>query len=411
MRSKSLRQNSLLSREVDGAVFLASPRVDCVSSDQDECRGNLTVYRSDDRGGSWKAALTIHHPHTEYSSMINMDDGSRGGVGIAHVQGSLVNKTFARGNIVFRNLALPVNVPGGLKTDDSSVRQPRFEMATQRAVFSKGKHGFRTFRIPSLVHAANGNLIALAEGRVRIAGPQVSCDSSLGKPGWQPKGNNTCCYGKLASDFDGLCFDKDVVAKVSKDGGKTFSSFAVLSPGSNASHFYSNAIGLVDPATERVWVMYSRCLVQRAYGGCVDRWTYSDTHGESWRTAPELDQFGTPGLSGVGSGIVLSSGRLLFAKGHLMFSDTHGKTWQRGAQTGGGSEQQCVETAPDVIACASRSGWTPKITISRDGGKTFDSGYQLDGTAGHSNVTTDNCAISMIGVGGHLLLSHPNRPD
>ena len=82
---------------------------------------------------------------------------------------------------------------------DAALLRPTADSVAFRA----GQHGYRTYRIPGFVRARNGALLALAEGRVRIDGPQVPCH------GWS---NNTCCYGKPASDFDGLCYDKCVPA-------------------------------------------------------------------------------------------------------------------------------------------------------------------------------------------------------
>lgn len=288
----------------------------------------------------------------------------------------------------------------------TALRQPTADIV----VFRAGQHGYQTYRIPGFVRATNGSLIALAEGRVRINGPQVPCH------GWR---NNTCCYGKPASDFDGLCYDKDIVLKTSRDGGRSWGSLQILTQ-SNASHYYSNAIGVTDATTGRVWVLFSRCSVARGYSGCTDRWVYSDTHGESWSAAPEADaQEHGSGLSGVGSGIQLRSpgphhNRLLFAKGRAVFSDDDGRHWTAATSTFGSSEGQIAELAGGSLLAAVRSGWQPGLRRSTDGGEHWSTGYQLDGTGGHSNVTTDNCALSMISVSPaleYVLLSHPNRPD
>ena len=268
---------------------------------------------------------------------------------------------------------------------------------------------------------------------MRIDGPQVPCH------GWS---NNTCCYGKPASDFDGLCYDKcvpaphppptslpvlrasgpppfrDIVLKTSSNGGRTWGALQVLTQ-SNASFYYSNAIGVTDATTGRIWVLYSRCSVALGYRGCTDRWAYSDTNGESFvpATAAEAQEHGA-GLSGVGSGIQLRQGphkgRLLFAKGRTVFSDDHGAHWAASAATFGSSEGQIAELAGGNLLAAVRSGWQPRLRLSTDAGGSWSAGYQLDGTGGHSNVTTDNCALSMISVApalDYVLLSHPNRPD
>ena len=206
--------------------------------------------------------------------------------------------------------------------------------------------------------------------------------------------------------------------KTSQTGGRTWGALQVLTQ-SNASYYYSNAIGVTDATTGRIWVLYSRCSVALGYRGCTDRWAYSDTHGESFvpATAAEAQEHGS-GLSGVGSGIQLRQGprkgRLLFAKGRTVFSDDHGAHWASSAATFGSSEGQIAELSGGNLLAAVRSGWQPGLRLSTDAGGSWSRGYQLDGTGGHSNVTTDNCALSMISVApalDYVLLSHPNRPD
>jgi hypothetical protein len=75
-------QNSMLGREHD--VLLASPKTDCTRSGAEACRGNITIYQSTDFGHSWKVAVTVHHPYTEYSSMVSTGGD---GVGIVYVRG------------------------------------------------------------------------------------------------------------------------------------------------------------------------------------------------------------------------------------------------------------------------------------------------------------------------------------
>jgi len=205
------------------------------------------------------------------------------------------------------------------------------------------------------------------------------------------------------------------VVKTSTDGGLSWGPTVRLTQ-SNQTHFYSDGTILVDPATQRVWVMYSLCIVATGYRDCRDRWAASDDHGVSWTQLPSLDRYSSSGVGGVGSGIVLQrgshKGRLLFTKAHAMTSDDHGATWQSGPPIAG-NEAQIAEMRDGTLVAAARSGYSPRLFFSQDGGSSWSAGYQLDGTNGHANITTDNCALSFISTsnGSVVLLSHPNRPD
>ena len=52
---------------------------------------------------------------------------------------------------------------------DAALLRPTADSVAFRA----GQHGYRTYRIPGFVSAQNGALLALAEGRVRVAGRAV----------------------------------------------------------------------------------------------------------------------------------------------------------------------------------------------------------------------------------------------
>ena len=71
---------------------------------------------------------------------------------------------------------------------------PPFARA-QQVVFTAGESGYTTFRIPAIVKAPNGDLLAIGEGRVHHAG-----------------------------DFGNI----DIVMKRSQDKGRTWSSLQVI---------------------------------------------------------------------------------------------------------------------------------------------------------------------------------------
>jgi sialidase-1 len=246
-------------------------------------------------------------------------------------------------------------------------------------VFPAGTGGYHSYRIPALLTAANGHLLAFAEARRDNRG-----DPGLG--------------------------DIDLVVSRSTDQGRTWSKPTVLDdPGEKWSA--SNPTPLVDRTSGRVWIFYNRW--QPGYG--TDRslpgqphnqmWARSsDDHGVTWSTPRDLtresreyDHWGAMFL-GPGGAIQNKSGRLLLPasmkadlfsaqatvgsftgslglmRAYVLYSDDRGQTWKRGnlvpALT---NENQIVELADGHLLMDARqnNGDHRWFLTSADGGQTW----------------------------------------
>lgn len=293
--------------------------------------------------------------------------------------------------------------------------QPRW---THTDVFTARTEGYHSFRIPAIVTAAGGTLIAFAEGR---------------------KENR--------SDPGGG--DIDLVYKRSTDGGLTWSPLRILDdPGQGWAA--SNPTPLLDRERRRVWVLFNRW--EPGHGtassepGTANNQTWarwSDDEGETWseavdltRAARDFDHWGAM-FVGPGGAIQTRSGRLLvpaamrpdsydfwvsiggftgrtsLMRAYVLFSDDHGATWRRSelvrAQT---NENQLVELADGTILMDARQGagehrW---LLFSRDGGASWS-----DPVLGQS-VTPVCAAIERYsfpepnGLPGRILWSGPAGP-
>jgi sialidase-1 len=265
---------------------------------------------------------------------------------------------------------------GALASALTAFAQPR---VTHTDVFTAGTEGYHTFRIPAIVTAAGGSLLAFAEGR---------------------KENR--------SDPGGG--DIDLVLKRSADGGRTWSPLRILDdpgPGWAAS----NPTPVLDRQRRRVWVLFNRWEPGHGTGsskpGTANNQTWarwSDNDGETWseavdltRAARDYDHWGAIFL-GPGGAIQTRAGRLIvpaamrpdsfdfwisvggftgrtsLMRAYALFSDDHGATWWRGelvrAQT---DENQLVELADGAILMDARQGagehrW---LAFSHDGGATW----------------------------------------
>ena len=242
--------------------------------------------------------------------------------------------------------------------------------SVQSDVYFSGRDGYRAFRIPVIETAADGTLLAFAEAR----------KYNFGDPGTE---NN----------------DIDLVLKRSEDGGRTWSRMMVIEdPGEKWSA--ANPAVVLDRQSGRVWVHYLRCKPGRgsdmARPGTDDAQNlvrYSDDHGASWSEPEDItavcrdmaDSQWRCTVAGPGGGIQDRKGRLVVPcwktkpfEVFAVFSEDHGRTWERGGMTPGsaalgGNEDQLVELADGRLLLDFRQGDGPNrwTVVSGDGGRTW----------------------------------------
>lgn len=209
-------------------------------------------------------------------------------------------------------------------------QQPEYHIST---VFRQGEYGYHTFRIPAIVKANDGTLLAFAEGR---------------KFSWADHEKN------------------DIVLKRSFDNGETWNEMTLVqNEGDSAFIWIGNPAPVVDHNTGIVHLVFSRNNERLFH-------TFSKDNGATWtereeiltgeRDSLEWNWIGT----GPGIGIQLErgkqAGRLIIPahfrfrdnninrKGNLVvFSDDGGKTWDNGLvavqkqENLGMGENNCVE--------------------------------------------------------------------
>ena len=247
-------------------------------------------------------------------------------------------------------------------------------------VFASGSEGYHTFRIPAIVRAPDGSLLAFAEGR---------------KENRRDPGGG----------------DIDLVYKRSKDRGASWSPLKIVDdPGVGWSA--SNPTPVIERNSSRILIVYNRW--EPGFGTALSRpgtdnnqawFRYSDDHGGSWsepreitREARDHEDWGAMFL-GPGGAIQTRSGRLLvpaaakigtafsilvsadqepqtatYMRAYVLFSDDRGETWRRGELVDAlTDENQLVELADGTIMMDARQsrGGRRWVAISGDGGSTW----------------------------------------
>jgi sialidase-1 len=290
-----------------------------------------------------------------------------------------------------------------------SVPAPAPPGIASTVVYQEKTEGYDCFRVPAVIRARNGDLLAFAEGR--NGGARFCADA-----------------GNI-----------DLVVRRSTDGGRTWGGLQVVIHGAGDTR--GNPTPIVIPSTGRIVLLSTAECVRRRSCGRIPQVQHSDDNGYTW-TSPhaltgELGFLHPPGwlATGPGHGIVLShgprTGRLLAAlsytigdkySGAVIYSDDQGVTWRRGATETSRSpalqpqELSLAELAGDRVYVAARNqanhadqcvaGGTRNraYALVTDGGTRFARGLTLD-----SGLVTPTVQASVLGVGTSTLLAAPDE--
>lgn len=261
-------------------------------------------------------------------------------------------------------------------------------------VYQAGEGGFHTYRIPSLLAAANGTLLAFAEAR-----HEGAADAG----------------------------DIDLVLKRSRDGGATWSAAQVI--GDDGPNTVGNPCPVVDRKTGTIWLLTTRNrgtdrerdIIAGTSQGTRTVWVQKSTdHGDTWSTPAEITPVAkrtdwTWYATGPGVGIQTRAGRLVIPanhaeagagihRSHIVYSDDAGAHWTLGASADAGTnESQIVELSDGRLLLNMRN-HPPQaenrrlVAVSRDGGLT------LSPTTPDPALIEPPAQASMIALTGHAVI-------
>ncbi|MGO8700484.1 MAG: sialidase family protein [Limisphaerales bacterium] len=292
---------------------------------------------------------------------------------------------------------------------------------SQVQVFRSGTQGYHTFRIPAVVRASNGTLLAFAEGRR----------------------NNSGDIGAI-----------DLVLKRSFDNGLTWGPLQFI--GGDGTNTFGNPTPIVDVLTGKILLLTSRnagnVTENEVLAGTVkDRRAFvqeSGDNGATWSAAREITSTAKRAdwryyATGPGHGIQLArgahAGRLIapcnhstshsadWSAGgaHLLLSDDAGATWRIGADDspndGRVNPNECsaVELTDGRIYVAARcqEGTVEghrAFARSSDGGATFDAPFAIAASLVSPVVESSVVRCFAIDQGGQtnrILFSAPGDPS
>ena len=245
-------------------------------------------------------------------------------------------------------------------------------MFTEMDLFTSGHDNVNIYRIPSLIVAPSGTILALIEAREGDDGDPTDLTlkrSLYTGPQKPPRMLNG--YPRVFGY------------------GVNWEPMRTVLPGKGAAIMCPCPV--LDESTGRIWLP---CY--EVHGGLKEHikdpyvgrilLTWTDDDGVTWAPPRDLSKELPRFISGPGVGLQLRTGRLVVpgywapaanvpARSCVAYSDDHGQTWQQGAQVKGNTdESQAVELSDGVVMlnCRSNRGKGCRyVALSRDGGETW----------------------------------------
>jgi sialidase-1 len=302
--------------------------------------------------------------------------------------------------------ALSVAAPAGATAAAAEPASTTTPFVDDQVLYKQKDFGYACFRIPAVVRATNGTLLAFAEGRVKDCGDDE---------------------------------DIDLVLRRSTDGGRTWGPLQVVSEGNGSTH--GNPVPIVDQRTGRIVLVSTHNGPAPCPNGC-DRDPYvqvSDDNGATWSAPREMTEGKRPEwnfwyATGPMHGIQLEHGshpgRLVVGASfetydgigkhvygtHLLYSDDSGETWHIGAETyrddGTVIAQEVTVVELDdgrIYALARERGTDPgnrAYAVSSDGGETFDAPFRTIPKLATADVQGSLLRFDS----GRILFSSPVHP-
>ncbi len=252
-------------------------------------------------------------------------------------------------------------------------------------VFNSGQDGYNTYRIPALLTAQNGDLLAFCEGRR----------------------NTPRDYG-----------DIDLLVKRSSDGGQSWSPQQVVHA-ETGDVTIGNPCPVLDRHTGVIWMLFCRDNIDVFV-------TQSDDDGHTWSRPIDIGAMVKHEdwswyATGPGVGIQLErgphKGRLVvpcdhrrnttYGNGsHVVYSDDHGQTWRMsGIIKPGANECQVGELADGTlmmnIRLQTHSRGFRGVSTSQDGGQTWTDLIHEE------QLLCPKCQAAFVADGRSLLFSNP----
>lgn len=277
----------------------------------------------------------------------------------------------------------------------------------ESVVFKAGEEGYDTYRIPALVSAPDGTLLAFAEGRRNGAGDAGNID---------------------------------LIMKRSTDDGKTWGPIEMV--WDDADNTCGNPAPVFDESTGRLLLMMTwnlgsdtESMINTGRSADTRRvfLTYSDDMGRSWSEPRELtSQLKNPSWTWFATGPCHAlvkkhaphKGRIIVPCNYndapvdggagpsysfAVYSDDGGETWHAGTSAETGGNESTVAELNDGSLLLNMRNWSRagdktlrRLALSRDGGTSWSETFYAD------SLYEPICQGSMLSRKGTLLFSNPH---